>query len=162
MIVNKNITQNNAFTKRLRRIKIIWDKPETEDNTFGKAIFWILENGLLRKHIPECQLNQSSYQSPIIKERNNHCLKSILTHNISMHMVDWRFEDLEYLIVSIHVLTLLSVIKEYTFSKLHPSELMDVRFERSTFYHSNSLQKYFALPVSCTWQLIPEVSNNRV
>ena len=140
MIVNKNITQNNAYTKRLRRIKIIWDKPETEDNTFGKAIFWILENGLLRKHIPECQLNQSSYRVPIIKETNNHCLKSILTHNVSTHMVDWRFEDLEYLIVSIHVLTLLSVIKEYTFSKLHPSELMDVRFGRSTFYHSNSLQ----------------------
>ena len=140
MIVNKNITQNNAFTKRLRRIKTIWDKPETEDNTFGKAIFWFLENGLLRKHIPECQLNQSSYQSPIIKERNNNCLKSILTQYISTHMVDWHFEDLEYLIVSTHVLTLLSVINEYTFSKLYPSELMDVRLGRSTYYHSNSLQ----------------------
>ena len=120
-----------------KRLILTWNRRET---VYEMSIFWMLETKQLHKHIPECQLNQSSYQSPIIKETNNHCLKSILTQYISTHMVDWHFEDLEYLIVSTHVLTLLSVINEYTFSKLYPSELMDVRFGRSTYYHSNSLQ----------------------
>ena len=56
-----------------------------------------------------------------------------------MNQVAWQFEDLEYLnTINIQYSEILSNVTERGFKKLNPSELMDVRFGRSTFNHFQS------------------------
>ena len=56
------------------------------------------------------------------------------------------FEDLEYLNnINIQYLEKLSNVTERGSWKQHHSELMDVRFGRSTFIHFQSFHYYFAL-----------------
>ena len=63
-----------------------------------------------------------------------------------MNKADRHFEDLEYLnTINIQYSEILSNVKERGFKKLPPSELMDVRFGRSTFHHFESFHYYFAL-----------------
>ena len=55
------------------------------------------------------------------------------------HHVDWHFEDLEYLnTIKIQYSEILSNVTERGYSKLNPSDMMDVRFGRSTFNHFES------------------------
>ena len=66
-----------------------------------------------------------------------------------MNQVDRHFEDLEYLnTVNIQYSEILSNVTERGQKKLCPSELMDVRFGRSTFYHFESFHYYFALSMN--------------
>ena len=59
------------------------------------------------------------------------------------------FEDLEYLNnINIQYLEKLSNVTERGSWKLHHSELMDVRFGRSTFYHFKSFHYYIALSMN--------------
>ena len=65
--------------------------------------------------------------------------KLISIEHTGMKQVAWHFEDLEYLnTINIQYSEILSNVTERGYSKLHPSELMDVRFGRSTFYHFES------------------------
>ena len=58
---------------------------------------------------------------------------------IGMNEVDQHFEDLEYLnTINIQYSEILSNVTEQGLKKLVPSELMVVRFLRSTFHHFES------------------------
>ena len=64
--------------------------------------------------------------------------KLISIEHTGMNHVAWHFEDLEYLnTINIQYSEILSNVTERGFSKLPFSELMDVRFGRSTFIHFN-------------------------
>ena len=65
--------------------------------------------------------------------------KLISIEHTGMTKVDRHFEDLEYLnTINIQYSKILSNVTERGYSKLCPSELMDVRFGRSTFNHFES------------------------
>ena len=69
----------------------------------------------------------------------NQYSKLIFLDDIGMNQVIWHFEDLEYLnIISIQYSEILSNVTERGLRKLYPSELIDVRFGRSTFNHFQS------------------------
>ena len=73
----------------------------------------------------------------------------ILIELPNMNYVAWHFENLEYLnIINIQYSDMLFNITERGLQKLDPSELMDVRFGRSTFTHFESFHYYFALSTS--------------
>ena len=74
------------------------------------------------------------------------------------------FEDLEYLnAINIQYSEILSNVTERGFLKILPSELMDVRFGRSTFHHFESFHYYFALSTNMIHHSIfLQVHNNRV
>ena len=61
-----------------------------------------------------------------------------IEHTRMNHQVARHFEDLEYLnTINIQYSEILSNVTERGSWKLHPSELMNVRFGRSTFIHFN-------------------------
>ena len=80
------------------------------------------------------------------------------------HQVDRHFEDLEYLnIINMQYSEMLFNVTERGYLKLSPTELMDVRFGRSTFNHFKSCHYYFALSANMTsYHIFPEVHNHRV
>ena len=58
-----------------------------------------------------------------------------IEHTRMNHKVDWHFEDLEYLnIINVQYSEILSNVTERGYSKLHPCEVMDVRFGRSNWW----------------------------
>ena len=65
--------------------------------------------------------------------------KLISIEHSGMKQADWHFEDLEYLnTINIQYSEILSNVTERGKEKLAHSELMDVRFGRSTFNHFES------------------------
>ena len=80
------------------------------------------------------------------------------------HQVVRHFEDLEYLnTINMQYLEILSNVTERGYLKLSPSELMDVRFGRSTFHHFQSYHYYFALSMNMmNHRIFHKVHNNRV
>ena len=65
--------------------------------------------------------------------------KLISIEHTRMNKVAWHFEDLEYLnTINIQYSEILSNVTERGYSKLNPSDMMDVRFGRSTFNHFES------------------------
>ena len=65
--------------------------------------------------------------------------KLISIEKTQTNQVDRHFEDLEYLnTINIQYSEILSNVTERGQQKLSPSELMDVRFGRSTFIHFQS------------------------
>ena len=80
-----------------------------------------------------------------------------------MNQVDWHFEDMEYLnTINIQYSEILSNVTERGSQKLYSSELMDVRFGRSTFNHFESFHYYFALSMNMMNHLFHEVHIDRV
>ena len=64
-------------------------------------------------------------------------------------LVNKHFEDLEYLnTINIQYSEILSNVTERGSLKLHPTELMNVRFGRSTFHYFESFHYYFALSMN--------------
>ena len=93
----------------------------------------------------------------------NQYSKLISIEHTGMHQVDTQFEDLEYLnTINIQYSKKLSNVTERGYSKLPPSELMDVRFGRSTFYHFESFHSYFALSMNMMNHFFHKVHNSRV
>ena len=77
----------------------------------------------------------SMYEIKSIKQYS----KLISIQLSGMDKVTWHFEDLEYLnTINIQYSQILSNVTERGYLKLLPSELMDVRFGRSTFHHFKS------------------------
>ena len=69
----------------------------------------------------------------------NQYSKLISIEHTRMNKVAWHFEDLEYLnTIKIQYSEILSNVTTRGLQKLLPSELMDVRFGRSTFIHFES------------------------
>ena len=85
-----------------------------------------------------------------------------IEHN-GMNQVDRHFEDLEYLnTINIQYSEILSNVTERGSSKLYFSELIDVRFGRSTFIHFESFHYYFALSMNMNHHVFHEVLHHRV
>ena len=101
-------------------------------------------------------------------QSNNQYSKLISIEHTGMkqvaNQVVWHFEDLEYLnTINIHYSEILSNVTERGKEKLPPSDIMDVRFRRSTFHHFNSFHYYFALSTSMmNHQSFLEVHTDRV
>ena len=73
------------------------------------------------------------------------------------------FEDLEYLnTINVQYSEILSNVTERGFEKLHSTELMDVRFGRSTFNHFKSFHYYFALSMNKNNHIFHKVHYYRV
>ena len=80
-----------------------------------------------------------------------------------MNQVAQHFGDLEYLnTINIQYPEILSNVTELVYSKLHPSELMDVRIGRSTFYHFESHQSYLSMLTNMNHNVFLEVHIYRV
>ena len=84
----------------------------------------------------------SIYVKPLWMKSNqsiNQYSKLISIELSGMNEVDWHFEDLEYLnTINIQYSEIHSNVTQRGYWKLCPSELMDVRFGRSTFIHFQS------------------------
>ena len=75
----------------------------------------------------------------ISNQSNNQYSKLISIEHNGMNQVDRHFEDLEYLnMINIQYSEILSNVTERGSSKLYFSEVIDVRFGRSTFIHFQS------------------------
>ena len=81
-----------------------------------------------------------------------------------IHHVARHFEDLEYLnTINVQYTKILFNVTERGEKKLIPSELMDVRFGRSTFIHFESFHYYFALSTNMmNHHFFHKVQPNRV
>ena len=80
---------------------------------------------------------------------NKQYSKLISIEHPGMNEVYRHFEDLEYLnTINIQYSEILSNVNERGYSKLPPSESMDVKFGRSTFIHFKSFHYYFALSMN--------------
>ena len=90
--------------------------------------------------------------------------KLISIEHTGMNQEAQHFEDLEYLnTIIIQYSEILSNVTERGYLKLSPSELMDVRFGRSTFHHFQSYHYYFALSMNMmNHRIFHKVHNNRV
>ena len=89
--------------------------------------------------------------------------KLISIEHTRMNKVARHFEDLEYLkAINIQYSEILSNVTERGSQKLYSSELMDVRFGRSTFSHFQSFHYYFALSMNRIRRLFHKVHDNRV
>ena len=89
--------------------------------------------------------------------------KLILIEHTWMNEVVWHFEDLEYLdTINIQYSKILSNVTTQGHSKLNLSELMDVRFGRSTFNHFISFHSYFALSTNMNHYFFPVVQIHQV
>ena len=96
-------------------------------------------------------------------QSNNQYSKLISIELSGMNHVAWHFEDLEYLnTINIQYSEILSNVTERGLVKLLPSELMDVRIGRSTFYHSKSFHYYFAFSMNRNHHFFQKVLHNRV
>ena len=80
-----------------------------------------------------------------------------------MIQVAWHFEDLGYLNTINNLYSkILSNVTEWEPEKLPHSDMMDVRFGRSTIDHFESFHYYFALSMSMNHpSIFHEVSTNR-
>ena len=80
-----------------------------------------------------------------------------------MNQVAQHFGDMECLnTINIQYSEILSNVTERGFKKLNPSELMDVRFGRSTFNHFKSYHYYFALSMNMNHDFFLQVHLHRV
>ena len=80
-----------------------------------------------------------------------------------MNQVARHFEDLEYLnTINIQYSEILSNVTTRGQWKLNTSELMDVRFGRSTFHHFKTFHYYFALSVNMNHHFFHQVQIHRV
>ena len=81
-----------------------------------------------------------------MKSINQYSKLISIEHSGMNNQVAQHFEDLEYLnTINIQYSEILSNVTERGYWKLYPSELRDVSFGRSTFYHFESFHYYFAL-----------------